>query len=142
MPRIRPAVIAVTLADCVRKNADPPEIAADLAATLQDVESTLSSVIGARGVAALYKRALLLAASGHPWLSGVPSEWGTPEAQTTLQTVISRQPPEQAASGAHTILHNFQSLLQALVGAPLTTRLLQPALTHYSQRATAHDRRP
>jgi hypothetical protein len=142
MTKIRPDHIAVTLADCVRQDVDSTEVAAALAVTLRDVESTLSSVIGARGVAALYRRAVYLASAGHPWLSAALSDPGASAAHTTLQSVVSLQSREQAAAGAHAILHHFQSLLQTLVGASLTDRLLQAPLNNFSQRASAQDHRP
>lgn len=141
MTNIRPDPTAFNLADCVRQDLDSPAIAAALAATLQDIESTLSSVIGARGVAALYKRALLLATAGHPWLSAAHPEPDTPGGQTLLQCVVSGQSMEQAAAGAHAILHNFQRLLQTLVGSSLTERLLQSPWSKFSQRASTQDHR-
>ena len=142
MRKIRPGRTAVFLEDCVRQDADPLKIAAALAATLQDIELSLSSVIGARGVAALYRRALLLATTSHPWLAAAPSDPGAAATQTTLQSVVFLQTSDVAATGAHAILHNFQSLLQALVGSPLTHRLLQSVLTNFSQSASAQDDPP
>ncbi|WP_399507105.1 hypothetical protein [Xanthomonas translucens] len=43
-------------------------VAASVAATWRQIEQALAPILGARGVAALFKRALFLTKGGFPWL--------------------------------------------------------------------------
>lgn len=106
-------------------NEDAARIADAMLATWRDIEAALTPIVGRLGVAALYKRSLYLASSGHPWLSALGS--GDPATMdlAALKSVVAQQAGADAALGASAFLQTFQQLLSSLVGPALTERLLR-----------------
>ncbi|HSI60036.1 MAG TPA: hypothetical protein VLA16_20935, partial [Ideonella sp.] len=95
-------------------------------ATWQRIDATLAPVIGPRGVAALFKRSLFLAAPSHAWLD-VAQEGVRPALDLTeLRGALARQSAAEAAAGSALLLATFATLLASLIGASLTERLLRP----------------
>lgn len=60
--------IALSVAQRAGDEADAARIADAIVALWEQLESALAPIIGRRGVAALYKRSLYLAAAAYPWL--------------------------------------------------------------------------
>ena len=118
--------LAVPLARRVGTDATASEIAEALAATWQDIDSTLAPIIGSKGVAALYKRSLHLTAASHPWLAGAHEGGGTAFELAALKSVVAQQGSADAALGGSALLQTFHQLLASLVGPSLTERLLRP----------------
>jgi hypothetical protein len=92
-----------------------PEAGAVAAAVLgvwHRIGECLVPMIGARGVEALFGRALQLTASAFPWLAAAGED------KTSLAGVASVA-----------LLATFTELLATLIGASLTDRLLDPVWT-------------
>lgn len=117
--------IAASLARRGQADATAAQIAEAVFAKCQAIETALTPIIGLRGVAALYRRSLHLAARSHPWLAdAVPGEPDSRD-RAALKTLLSRQTSADAAGGGAAFLQAFYDLLASLVGRPLTERLLR-----------------
>ena len=93
--------------------------------TWRAVDAALSPIIGQRGVAALYKRSLVLARTQHPWLAAVHEDTRPPGDFTPLHAALARQPGLAAAAAQEALLQIYRDVLAQLIGAPLTERLLR-----------------
>jgi hypothetical protein len=109
-------------------NADP--IGPVLVRIWMDIESTLSPILGKRGVAALYNRSLQLSSASHEWLPGV-NPGGLAEIDLeALETAFADEGNLEGIAAATQILRSFCSLLVSLVGVSLTERLIHPVVLH------------
>ncbi len=97
-----------------------------------DIDAALTPIIGARGVNALFKRSVSLVGNHHPWLQVASNVAVNPHAFSVLAATLSQQSPSSAATVNGELLQAFYELLAGLIGDPLTTRLLQPALENLS----------
>jgi hypothetical protein len=123
-------------------NSDPVAIAGELVRLVQDIAAVLTPLLGARGVAALYQRALHLTRTRHDWLAE-PLEVAQPLIDlVALQTAFARQERVEAAAAATALLHSFHHLLASLIGLPLCERLLEPVWAHSLRRPNAQDSTP
>jgi hypothetical protein len=96
------------------------------------IDDALTPLIGARGLVALYLRALHLSAADPAMRSaGEPGRRALVAAATPalLQALIASQSPAHAVVIGNTFLQIFYELMSSLVGAPLTDRLLRAAMT-------------
>lgn len=110
--------------------------------TWQQIDATLSPILGQRGVTALYQRSLHLASAPHPWLAGTQQDLQAAMDLDALKMAIAqRSPADAAAAGGH-LLQTFHGLLASLVGPSLTERLLRPVWTHPSSAAPTQDASP
>lgn len=91
------------------------------------VYASLSPVIGAGGVSALYKRSVHLAQQDHPCLRGADSgEPGSGQFEA-LRAILAGLPEARTASEASAaLLQTFIDLLTGMIGATLTQQLLEP----------------
>lgn len=118
--------IAASLARKAGVDASAAQVADAVLVTCQAIESALAPIIGPRGVAALHRRSLLLAARTHPWLASTPVSDQAAESPSTFQkALLSRQTSAEAAQGGAAYLQAFYDLLISLVGPSLTERLLR-----------------
>jgi hypothetical protein len=94
-------------------------------ATWHDIWIALTPVVGAAGVAALFQRSLFLRAVEYRWLANVsePSLHGEFD---TLRAELLQQTVAEAAAANDALLQTLVQVLGTLIGASLTTRLLQP----------------
>jgi hypothetical protein len=117
----------------------PQRIADSAEAIWLDVDSVLTPIIGPRGVSALYRRSLHLVHEEYPWLE--IAEGDDPERApfTGLGSALARQSTPAAAAANGALLEAFYNLLANLIGEPLTTRLLQPALDKMSAEDARQD---
>jgi hypothetical protein len=123
----RPSSATTTpLAARVGKDADATRVADSVGVLWHEIDEVLSPIIGNRGLAALYQRALHVSTAAYPWLSaaldGVKPVIDTAALGSLLAT---RTSAEAAACGNH-LLQQFHGLLETLLGASLTGRLLEP----------------
>jgi len=139
-----PALSAMVAA-LARQAADGAEastLAASIASTWRQIEQALTPILGARGVAALFKRALFLTKDRFPWLEDAfaateaSSEHG---ALDVFGVVLSRQSAATAAAGAGAFLTTFHDVLVSMIGATLTERLLQSVWATFSSGSPAQD---
>lgn len=134
--------LTAPLAHRVEEGADSHQIAAAIRALWTDIETALQPIVGRRGVAALFKRTLHLAAARHPWLA--PLKPGSDDAVDLgpLTALLAAQTPAQASEAGGALFEIFRELLATLIGAPLGERLLQTAWSNSSSAAPAQDPTP
>jgi hypothetical protein len=123
--------IALAVAQRAGEGADAARTAGAIVALWEQVESALAPIIGQRGVAALYRRSLYLAAAAHPWLEPQQDPQATMDL-AALKSAMTRQDSTDAAAGAVAVLQTFNTLLTSLIGASLTERLLDAVWAHRS----------
>ncbi len=104
---------------------DAAQIAAALIAICARIDIALSPIIGARGVAALCKRSLHIAAQTHLWLVGSNEDLQAALDHSTLRAAVAGQDSTEAAAGAQFLLQTFCVVLGQLVGDSLTERMLR-----------------
>lgn len=134
--------LVASLARRTPPGADAAQLADALVSAWRDIGAALSPIIGAQGVAALYRRSLHVAAARHPWLAaGIDDAGGLPSALDTvpLKSLLLQQSVAEAAAAGHTQLTAFHDLLVSLVGPALTDRLLRPAGAHASSGPAGQD---
>jgi hypothetical protein len=134
--------LTAPLAHRVAEDADSVQIATAITALWADIETALQPIVGRRGVAALFKRTLHLAAARHPWLA--PLKPGSDEAIDLgpLTALFTAQPPALAIEAGSALFEIFRGLLDTLIGAPLSERLLQAAWSNSSSADPAQDPKP
>jgi hypothetical protein len=106
------------------------------------VEAELSSVIGAKGVAALYRRSLHRARAQHPALAEVHEAATQVEGFEPLRRALASLSHADAASASRALVQAFYQQLVGLIGAALTERLLKPAARAPSNGPTLKDTPP
>jgi hypothetical protein len=102
-------------------------VSAAVVTTWQDIARALAPIVGQRGVAALYKRSLYLAADKYPWLTGAFDGADTAMSLETLHGVIAGQDAVEAAAAGSALFRTFGELLASLIGFSLAERLLADA---------------
>lgn len=118
--------IAEALAQRSGGPANAAQVADAAVAVWREVDAALHSVIGLRGVAALYRRSLFLQHAGYPWLASALSGPATAMDLPALKAALAQQDSSVAAAAGGATLQTFYELLTGLVGAKLTERLLRP----------------
>jgi hypothetical protein len=93
-----------------------------------DVDAAMAPIIGTRGVSALFKRSVTLLRADYPWLQAGYDRAPDRGSFAALGRALSEQSTADAASANRALLEAFCRLIANLIGAPLTTRLLRPAL--------------
>ena len=108
----------------------------------QDIAAVLTPVLGARGVAALYQRALHVTRGSHAWLAE-PLEIAQPSIDlVALKAAFARQDRAEATAAATAVLLTFHDLLASLIGSALSERLLEPVWAQSLRRPTPQDTPP
>lgn len=108
-----------------RLMAQRTEKGADAAITLWEQMATqIISIVGEDGFNSLYARSVFLAQPTFPWLT--PSALSQPNDQrfAELKKGLEEQTPSQAREANSLLLLTFTGILAALIGEPLTTRIL------------------
>jgi len=108
------------------QDADAGAIAAATLDLWREVAACLTPMIGARGVDALFRRALQLTIQALPWLgrAAEEGEGGGPLASFTAR--LEACEPAAAAEASAALLATCADLLAAMIGPSLTGRLLEP----------------
>ena len=127
------------LAQRVGASASAAQITNAIVSIWQEIDAALLPIIGARGVAALYKRSLHLTATTHPWLAGMHEGVQTAIDLAPLKSVLARQSSDDARAGGNALLASFHQLLSTLVGPSLTERLLRAVWANTSSGPPAQD---
>jgi hypothetical protein len=117
-------LMAAALARRVRDGAPAAQVTSLVAGTWRRVEASMAPIIGPAGVAALYKRSLLLAGRSHPWLVKLYDDGQSTVDVEALMAVLAQQESDAAALGGGELLETFYGLLSSLIGSTLTRRLL------------------
>jgi hypothetical protein len=91
-----------------------------------EINAALAPIIGQSGVDALLKRSLYLSRELHPSLAELLINPTPADLLQALQALLGAQRKADALVVNTTLLQNFQNLLDTLIGASLTERLLRP----------------
>ena len=126
----------------VGNDADAGQIVEAIVATWQEINAALTPIIGAGGLAALYKRSLYLTGAAHPWLAGAHEGAQTDMDLAPLKAVLRQQSSANVAAGGDALLQTFHALLVSLVGPSLTDRLLRSVWANSSSGPPAQDVTP
>jgi len=118
-------LIAAAIEHLVRSGAPAAQIAGAVAATWRHAEECLTPIIGSQGVAALYKHSLRLTGRSHSWLADLRGGASDSADLTVLTTLLARQESADAARAGGELLETFYGLVNGLIGASLTHRLLR-----------------
>ena len=89
----------------------------------QQTAGQLEPVIGARGVDALFGRALHVTARRFPWLP-TAADGSSVTPRDVFQTCLAGRSASEASDAGETLLLTFTGLLAGMVGESLTARLL------------------
>ncbi|CAM5791493.1 hypothetical protein [Rhizobacter fulvus] len=120
-----------------RSSAQPVAEAVEL--TLRSIEQVLTPIVGALGVAALYKRSVHLSRSAYGWLPDSPSGPATSMDAGPLVAALAQQSAADAALAGARLLRNFHDLLVTLIGPSLTERLLRSVWVNFMSGPSAQD---
>lgn len=122
--------------------ADSALIAAALSATLQDLDTVLSPVIGSKGVAALLRRSLQLTGSPLAELNGLPEGAQEPLDPACVLALLGQRTPQEALLLGEQFLQTLYRLLGTLIGPSLTARLLDAVFAAPLSAPPAQDSSP
>jgi hypothetical protein len=127
------------LARLAEQGASPAQMAEALLDCWQRMHDALAPIVGQRGVAALYSRALHVTAKDHPWLAASPSNiTGAIDLLALRNALLARHGAESAAAG-DAFIDNFTALLSSLVGQALADHLIGPTRIETSRGNAAQD---
>ena len=128
-----------TLTRLATDGADALRIADSAVAVWHELDAALSPIIGRRGVAALFKRSLVLTAPVHPSL--VAAHWVVETQQDfdSLRASLKQQSAANAIATNGALLRQFVDLLTTLIGESLTERLLQSVLDNPQRHGAAQE---
>jgi hypothetical protein len=99
---------------------------ADRAVTIwRELDAALSPIVGRRGVAALFKRSLLLTLPSNTSLVAAHQDIDAPDDFDTLRATLAKQSSADLIVTNGALLQRFVDLLATLIGESLTERLLQ-----------------
>lgn len=112
------------------------QVAESALTTWRDIDTHLSPIVGAGGVAALFKRSLYLTSKDYPCLRR-PLALFQPAEYNLLYLALLAQERSEAIAVNGAILHTFSRLLAGLIGVQLTQRLLLSILNHPSKATSS-----
>jgi hypothetical protein len=108
--------------------AQHPEKVADAAINLwEQMAAQIISIVGEDGFNSLYARSVFLAQPTFPWLATSSLSQQTDQRFAELKKRLEGQTPPQALEANSLLLLTFTGILAALIGEPLTTRILWSA---------------
>lgn len=116
---------AAMLAHRISGDVEAGSASSAITSLCEDMSAALTPIVGARGVAALYKRSLFLSSREHPVLSGLHEGGETIIDFSRLTARLTLLSETEAANVGATLLQSFYELLSSLVGPSLTERLLR-----------------
>ena len=126
---MRHETIRRTLVHSAGDTSNAKSIAQATLSTWHQVSIRLVPVIGARGVDALFKRALHVTSRTHPWLVIDGHDENLAIFLSGLRARVATRESIEALEACHALLLNFTELLASLIGDSLTKRLLMTVWT-------------
>ena len=115
------------LARLADQGASAAQIAEALLDAWQGMHEALAPVIGQRGVAALFSRALHVTGNEFPWMAAAPLDAAGTINLAALRAAVAARHRIDAASASDAFLHHFNALLSSLIGQSLTDQLIGTA---------------
>ena len=120
------------------EGATAKQVADEAVLKWRELDSLLSPIIGKRGMAALYKRALYLIRADYPWLASAHAGEHSFGEFISLQTALMKQTDAVALAAGLALYESFYLLLFSFIGPTLTERLLRsfhnPPSDSYAQQ--------
>lgn len=105
----------------------------------ESMVGALTPVLGQRGVAALYRRTLIVAARRHPCLIEAYED-AVPIRFEPLGQVLARQSADEAAAATDASIQAFHELLNSVIGVHLTQSLLGDLWSPTFSGSPVHDK--
>lgn len=124
--RIGWAITAFT--DQVKLGKDVQDVADTITLVWKGIDLALRSIIGKRGVDALFRRCVEVTALSYPWLAAVSNDVQSAMDLDALRDVLLMQEKTHFAAASDAMLAQFHTMLSELIGLSLTERLLRPVL--------------
>lgn len=121
---MRHETIRRTLVHSAGDTSNAKSIAQATLSTWHQVSIRLVPVLGARGVDALFRRALHVTSKTYPWLGIDGHDEDLAILLSGLRTRVATRERIDALEACHALLLNFTDLLASLIGDSLTSRLL------------------
>lgn len=118
------------------------QLADEAVARWRELDSILSPIIGQRGVAALYKRALYLIRGEYPALIASHADDLPFGDFAPLRDFLTQQTSAEASVINLALYKSFYSILTGLIGVSLTERLLQTTTDNPSSGPAVQDPSP
>jgi len=116
------------------------ENVADAAINLWEQMATqIISIVGEDGFNSLYARSVFLAQPTYPWLAANSLSPQTEQRFAELKKHFEGQTPSQARAANSLLLLTFTGILAALIGEPLTTRILRTAWGNDASYSTSKE---
>jgi hypothetical protein len=123
-----------------RLMAQRPEKVADAAINLwEQMAAQIISIVGEDGFNSLYARSVFLAQPTFPWLTASPLSPQADQRFAELKKGLEGQAPSQAHEANSLLLLTFTDILAALIGEPLTTRILCSAWGNDASTSTSKE---
>jgi hypothetical protein len=123
----------------IRAHSDASRIADGIVARWRGLDSALAPIVGALGLATLYRRCIMLAGKTYPWLvhadSGVTPTLDLP----ALRAVLAARSSAEAAAAGQLLLETFTDLIGRLIGTSLAERLLNAPTPPLASGEAAQD---
>lgn len=120
------------------QGATAKQVADEAVLKWRELDRLLSPIIGKRGMAALYKRALYLVRADYPWLARAHAGELAFGDFVSLHTALMKQTDAVALTAGLALYESFYLLLFGLIGQSLTERLLRsfqnPPSDSYAQQ--------
>lgn len=110
--------------------ADISQVADAIISMCDDINTALTPIIGPKGVAALYRRSLLLCSSAHPPFADAFNTLVAGMDLDTFRALLLTLDAAHAASLSEQLLTTFYELLATLIGRSLAARLLLDVWGH------------
>ncbi len=96
-------------------------------------------IVGEEGFNSLYARSVHLAQATFPWLAARPLSPQSDRRFAELQASLAGQTPAQARAANSLLLLTFTGIMAALIGEPLTARILDSAWGNEASHSTSKE---
>jgi hypothetical protein len=106
---------------------DAASVSAAARRSFDELVRVLAPLIGPVGIDALASRAVHLARAKYPWLAKAGHSEQADGLFADVSVSLQRQEPALATEGAAAVLAAFTGLLVAMIGEPLTARVMRQA---------------
>ncbi|UZJ58143.1 hypothetical protein OKW98_16175 [Pseudomonas sp. KU26590] len=131
--------IAACLARRVNGSAEVSQVAKAITSMFEDINNSLTPILGPKGVAALHRRSLHVCISKHPLLGNSYTLLVVGMDIQELRALLAEQSIDDALFFSQEVLNTFYALLATLIGPSLAARLLLDVWEHSFSGPPAQD---